>query len=244
MGWLAKKRCVYTVGRASVEEARSIQFFFKRQQWHLAAILVLVPLAWAFAAKALNTGTWLGVQDTTWFWLAIGVAIGHQVVGWVVWRSQLGWAVFSHIFGRYDLLAWALLFMPLLIARPILVICLAIANRGSLDLPLPLSMALGLALLVPAVYTLWSVGRYFGILRAIGGDHFRSHYRTMPLVRQGAFAWSSNAMYAFAFLGLWSMALLIGSQAALSMALFQHAYIWVHFYCTEGPDMDLLYGQP
>ncbi len=226
-----------------MSDASSIQFFFRRQQWHLAALLILVPLAWAFAAKGLNTGTWLGIQDTVWFWLAIGVAIGHQLVVWVVWRSQLGWSVFTNLFGRYDLLAWGLIFMPLLMARPILVVGLAIANRGSLDLPLPLSVGLGLVLLVPAVYTLWSVARYFGIPRAIGGDHFRPHYRTMPLVRQGAFAWSGNAMYAFAFLGLWSIALLIGSQAALGVALFQHAYIWVHFYCTEAPDMDFLYGQ-
>jgi hypothetical protein len=230
--------------RESVPEASSIQFFFRRQQWHGAALLVLVPLAWAFAAKALNTGAWLGIPDTTWFWLALGVAIVHQVVVWVVWRSQLGWAIFSKLFGQYDLLAWGLLFMPLLLARPMLVVGLAIANRGSLDLPRPLAVGLGLALLIPAIYTLWSVARYFGIPRAIGGDHFRSHYRTMPLVRDGAFAWSSNAMYAFAFLGLWSIALLIGSQAALAMALFQHAYIWVHLYCTEAPDMDLLYGQP
>jgi hypothetical protein len=230
--------------RESLPEASSIQFFFKRQQWHLAAILVLVPLAWAFAANALNTGAWLGIPDTTWFWLALGVAIVHQVVVWVVWRSQLGWAVFSKLFGQYDLLVWGLLFIPLLVARPLLVVGLAIANRGSLDLPQPLAVGLGLVLLLPAIYTLWSVARYFGIPRAIGGDHFRSHYRTMPLVKEGAFAWSSNAMYAFAFLGLWSIALLIGSQAALTVVLFQHAYIWVHLYCTEAPDMDLLYGQP
>ncbi|WP_052049757.1 methyltransferase [Leptolyngbya sp. KIOST-1] len=140
-------------------------------------------------------------------------------------------------------MVWGLLFLPLLVARPILVVGLAIANRGSLALPQPIALGLGLALLIPALYTLWSVARYFGIPRAIGGDHFRSHYRTMPLVQQGAFAWSGNAMYVFAFLGLWAIALLIGSQAALAVALFQHAYVWVHFYCTEAPDMDLLYGQ-
>lgn len=41
---------------------------------------------------------------------------------------------------------------------------------------------------------------------------------------------------------LWSIAFLLGSQAALSVALFQHAYIWVHYSCTEEPDMRLLYG--
>lgn len=49
-------------------------------------------------------------------------------------------------------------------------------------------------------------------------------------------------MYAFAFLGLWSIAFLTGSLAALSLALFQHAFVWVHYYCTEEPDMKLVYG--
>lgn len=64
----------------------------------------------------------------------------------------------------------------------------------------------------------------------------------MPLVEQGAFKFSNNAMYTFAFYLLWAITLLIGSQAALSVALFQHAYIWVHHYCTEKPDMDIIYG--
>ena len=50
-------------------------------------------------------------------------------------------------------------------------------------------------------------------------------------------------MYAFAFLGLWSIALLTGSLAALSLALFQHVTIWAHYYCTEEPDMALIYGK-
>ena len=29
---------------------------------------------------------------------------------------------------------------------------------------------------------------------------------------------------------------------ALAVALFQHAYIWVHYYCTEKPDMRRIYG--
>jgi protein-S-isoprenylcysteine O-methyltransferase Ste14 len=63
----------------------------------------------------------------------------------------------------------------------------------------------------------------------------------MPLVREGAFKYSSNAMYAFAFLLFWAIAFLTGSQAALAVALFQHAYIWVHMYCTEDPDMRVIY---
>jgi len=49
-------------------------------------------------------------------------------------------------------------------------------------------------------------------------------------------------MYTFAFLAFWAVALLAGSRAALASALFQHAYIWVHMYCTEEPDMRVIYG--
>jgi hypothetical protein len=94
------------------------------------------------------------------------------------------------------------------------------------------------------VWTMHSVKTYFGFARALGGDHFFERYRAMPMVRGGAFAWSSNAMYSFGFLGLWGIALIARSQASLAVALFQHAYIWVHWYCTEQPDCVLLYGLP
>ena len=32
------------------------------------------------------------------------------------------------------------------------------------------------------------------------------------------------------------------SQAALLAAAFNHAYIWVHYFCTELPDMKRIYG--
>jgi protein-S-isoprenylcysteine O-methyltransferase Ste14 len=104
-------------------------------------------------------------------------------------------------------------------------------------------VGIGLVLLVPAFYTTWSVERYFGVPRALGGDHFRQKYREMPLVKAGAFKYSANAMYSFVFLLFWAIALLAGSRAALAIALFQHAYIWVHMYCTEEPDMQIMYGK-
>ena len=41
-------------------------------------------------------------------------------------------------------------------------------------------------------------------------------------------------MYTLGFLGLWSIALVA--------ALFQSAYIWIHYLCTEEPDMKVLFG--
>ena len=73
-------------------------------------------------------------------------------------------------------------------------------------------------------------------------DDVAVDFPDMPMVREGAFRHTSNAMYGLVFLGLWGIALLFGSWNALVVALFQHAYIWVHMYCTEAPDMRRIYG--
>ena len=227
---------------ASIPEAGTLEFLFHRQGLHLLALVFLVPICWAFAAPALGDGEWLGISDTEWFWASVVAAIVHQVIVAFIFRAQLGWSILTRLFGKADMVLWGIVFMPLLFARPLLILGLAVADMGSADLPRWFELTAGSALLIPSIYAGYSVGRYFGIDRALGGDHFRQRYRDMPMVREGAFAWTSNAMYALVFLGLWGIALLTGSLAALAAALFQHAYIWVHYYCTEEPDMELIYG--
>ena len=227
---------------SSIAEAGTVAFLFHRQWLHLAGLLLLVPICWAFAAPVLGDGEWLGVSDTRWFWASVVVAVVHQVMVAFVFRAQLGWSILTRVFSKADMIVWGIAFMPLLVARPMLIFGLAMADAGSAELPHWFGLAAGGALMVPAVYAGYSVGRYFGLDRALGGDHFRQRYREMPMVRKGAFAWTPNAMYGLVFLGLWAIALFAGSLAALAAALFQHAYIWVHYYCTVAPDMDLIYG--
>ena len=76
------------------------------------------------------------------------------------------------------------------------------------------------------------------------GDHFRLRYRQMPLENRGIFKYTKNAMYTYGFVILWAIALFNLSLPALIAAGFQHLYIWVHFYCTEKPDMDIIYNNP
>jgi hypothetical protein len=63
----------------------------------------------------------------------------------------------------------------------------------------------------------------------------------MPFVRQGIFRFTSNGMYLYAFLLSWAIAIGFNSSAALAVAAFSHAYIWVHFYSTEKPAMEFIY---
>jgi hypothetical protein len=227
---------------SSIKEVKSIRYVLKRQGWHALSVPVLAAIAWAFAAPSLGAGEWLGVLASQWFWVSIAAAVLHQTVVALVFRMELGWGFITSRFPRNAMKLWGFIFFPLFMLRPLLIIAVAMSTRATLMLPEMLARLIGAAALIPALYTFWSVYRYFGVNRALGGDHFYEVYRRMPLVREGAFRWTGNAMYTFGFLPLWTIALFLGSQAALSAALFQHAYIWVHYHCTERPDMDLIYG--
>ncbi len=217
-------------------------YFWKGQLQHWMLVLVLVPGALFLAGPALDKGVWLSLTVRQWVYLLLGVVVAHQVVGWLVFRLQMCFGAFNRMFGKTALVVWGILFFPFLAARPFLVFAVGWSDVGSLVIiPRAVQVTLGIVLCLPALYTLWSVRRYFGLARALGGDHFFKKYREMPIVREGAFRFSDNAMYSFAFLALWSIALLCGSRVALAMALFQHAYIWVHMYCTEEPDLAILF---
>lgn len=224
-------------------EAHSLRFLFRGQLLHALAAIVFASVAWALATPSFGGGMWLGVADAGWFWAAVGLGVVHQLYGWLVFRGQLGWGIFTRWFGQNDLTVHAILFISMLVARPLVILGAGLADPTTLALPRWVELTFGFVLLVPAVYTGWSVARYFGLKRALGGDHFRRVFREMPLVEDGAFRWTPNAMYTFAFLGLWSIAFILGSHVALVAALFQHAFVWAHYLATEYPDMELIYGE-
>lgn len=218
-------------------------YFVHRQFQHLLLLVGLVAGAFYFGQPALGDGEFLGIADSTWFYALIIICIAHQVIVWIVFRGQLCLNLLTRIFGRWDLLFWGIIFLPLLALRPLLLIALGLSDQRSIPQLRTLQIILAIILLLPALYAMSSVARYFGISRALGGDHFRQKYREMPIVHQGAFKYTSNAMYGLVFLALWSIALFTGSRAALAIALFQHAYIWVHMYTVEEPDMEVIYGK-
>ena len=182
-----------------------------------------------------------GLTATGWAGWSIGLALVHQVLVGFVFRLQLHRNIMSRAFGDLDMKIWAVMFMPLLAARPLTLLMTGLSDGVPIMAdPLPLQI-LGWVLAIPAVWALYSTFVFFTIPRALGGDHFRDEIAEMPLVNQGSFKYVANSMYGVAFLGLWSIALITNSWNALIVALFQHAYIWVHMYCTEGPDMRWIY---
>jgi hypothetical protein len=216
--------------------------FWTGQLLHATGLaLLLLFSGGAWAAIAPLSGEFLGIGSDGWFWAAVAVPVAHQTYVWICWRLEL---VHSRAISRtIGFAGYRAVFFFLIVARLVPFVPLAWANRDSLNLPLPARLVLGALLLAPSAYAMYSVARYFGMSRAAGADHFDERYRNMPLVSDGVFRWTSNGMYGVAFLGPWGLAVLLGSAGALIAAAFGHAYIWLHYYATERPDMEFIYGK-
>ncbi len=211
------------------------------QPQHLGLALLLTVGAFAWLTPVDEGARLLWLTAPQWAKVSIVLALLHQVLVGFVFRAQLHRGLLTRVFGEHDLEIWTKMFLPLLVARPITLILTGWADDRTLNIPSWAGWLGGAVLIGIAAWVMHSVFKHFTIRRAVGGDHFRDEIAAMPMVREGAFKFTSNAIYGVAFLGLWGIALVFGSWNALVVALFQHSYIWVHWYCTEKPDMEWLY---
>ena len=215
---------------------------FERQLVHLLSLVVLLGVTWALAdIDPVQQGS-LWISTPTLLILAVGIAVVHQGYVWLVWRMELHRDWVTSRWPNYGFRAYTIGFIVIGSGRIVFIGWLAVANRGTVESFGSVRWLLGSVFLVASLYCFYSVHRYFGIDRAAGIDHFEPE-RDWPLVNDGIFRYTSNGMYSVGFLFLWVPGLLFGSAAALLAAAFQHAYIWVHYYCTERPDMREIYGE-
>lgn len=202
------------------------------QRLHLVCLVALVTLAW---------GGWqyLAQPSPIAFWAAITIPVFHQIFVWLAWRVELRSGATSRSIGFGGYVAG---FFLLFAGRFVSLFILGWLDQGSVHIHALPRVLITTALAALGIYAMYSVMRYFGMTRAAGADHFEPRYRHMPLVQGGIFRFTSNGMYLYAFLLFWAIAVGFSSSAALLVAAFSHAYIWVHFYATEKPDMGYLYG--
>jgi hypothetical protein len=219
---------------------------FEKQCQHLITLAVLLPCVYAASRiEGFLHGKFLGISTQTWFWLSITVPVIHQIVVIFTWRGQLHYNLMTRWFGDKAFKVWGIGFMALLVARPLSVIGLAIANRTTIPISPLIGITLALICMIPIIYLAYSIHQYFSIERALGIDHFEPEkYKDMPFIRDGIFRWTPNAMYKFGLLVLWVPGLLLLSKSALLSAFFSHIYIWTHYYFTELPDIRHIYGIP
>lgn len=216
---------------------------FEKQVLHYSLLVILLVAVFIVSqGGGFLSGRFLSIGTSVWFYLAIGSAILHQVYVWFCWRTQLHFSLITKAFGQKGFLYYSIGFAVLFTLRFGLVVGLAVSNANTLNANQWLLNILALIVAVPAFYLFYSVIKYFTVKRALGIDHFDPSYGNKPFVREGIFKFTSNGMYIFGLLILWIPGLLFSSQAALLAALFNHIYIWVHYYATEKPDIRRIYG--
>ena len=215
-----------------------LNFFFKNQIWHLGGTIVLFYVGAQFVNLENNTNTFLGLRALGWFFIAMSIPLLHQTYVWICWRSELCWKSISNTIGFKG---YVIIFFILIISR-LSAIVLCFVDYGSLYKPGWLTWTLGLILFIPGAYTMYSVKKYFGFLRAAGADHFDPKYRDLPFENRGIFKWSSNAMYVFAIGIPFSFAVAAGSISMFVVSIYTYLSIWLHYFCTEKEDFKVIYG--
>lgn len=216
---------------------------FEKQWLHVLLLAALLTgVTFISELDSFHSGDLWGLATQTWLWLAVTLAVAHQVLVWFCWRTQLHLALLTRMLGKAGFVVYAVLFSILGIARVVAVFLLAISNQETLPVQEIVLKVLATLAAIPALYLFYSVKRYFGFKRAFGIDHFDSSYRKMPFIKKGIFKHTNNGMYVYGFLLLWVPALWWASSAALAAALFNHLYIWVHYFSTERPDIQRIYG--
>ena len=213
-------------------------FFFKHQIWHLGGTIILFYIGAQLVDLKSNTNTFIGISALGWFMIAMSIPIIHQAYVWACWRSELCWKTISKTIGFK---AYAIIFFILGLSR-FSAIVLCFVDYGSLYKPGILAWVISIILFIPGIYTMFSVKKYFGFLRAAGADHFDPKYRDMPFEKRGIFKWSPNAMYVFAIGIPFAFAVATGSQSMFIVAIYTYISIWLHYFCTEKEDFKVIYG--
>ena len=216
----------------------------KYQLWHVLALLALLIVIKIIVTSnpEVLLGSFWNLSTRFWFWLAIAVPIIHQTYVLLIWRFELYQRTFSRRFGvKRAFNFYAAGFSFLFASRLIAIIFLSLSNKDTLHSDPVLTYGISILITPFIVYLFYSVKKYFTIERAYGIDHFDQNYNE-PYVKQGIFKYTDNGMYVFGLMVLYLPGLLLFSKAAILAALFNHAYIWVHYYFTERPDMIEIYG--
>ena len=185
---------------------------------------------------------WQGIPVSVWFWSALSIPILHQVYVLLCWRLELRSQSVTVRWGlKRGFRIYTIGFFGLFSSRFLSLLLLAVADQASLPMSMGLRWTLAVPIFLVAGYAMFSVKHYFGFQRAAGIDHFDLAYRTKPMVRDGMFRWTKNAMYTFAIQATWLFGILAASRLAMIAACFQSVYVWVHYLGTEKPDMDYIY---
>ena len=214
-----------------------LSFFFKHQIWHIGGLIVLYYVALQMVDFETDSNVFLGISVKSWFLFAMMTPLLHQGYVWLCWRSELCWKIISRTIGFK---AYAVVFFILIISR-LSSIGLCFADYGSWFTPGWIAWIISVLIFIPVIYTIYSIRKYFGFVRASGIDHFDSRYKNIPFEKRGIFKWTPNAMYTFAIAVFFGFAISAGSKAMFVFAAYTYIGTWLHYFCTEKEDFKVIY---
>jgi len=216
-----------------------LNFFFKNQIWHIGGLLILFYLGNQIVDFKNNLNVFFGISVKNWFLFSMMTPLLHQGYVWLCWRSELCWKTISRTIGFK---AYAIIFIIIMILR-LSSIGLCFVDYGSWFTPGLIAWSVSVLIFIPFIYTIYSIKKYFGFMRATGIDHFDPSYKDIPFERRGIFKWSSNAMYTFAIPVFFGFAFSSGSKAMFIFAAYSFIGVWLHYFCTEKEDFKVIYGK-
>ena len=216
-----------------------LSFFFKNQILHIGSLIVLYYVALQLVDFETDSNVFLGVSAKNWFLFSMMTPLFHQGYVWLCWRSELCWQTISRTIGFKS---YAVIFIIIMILR-LSGIGLCFADYGSWFIPGRIAWSISVLIFIPFIYTIYSIKKYFGFLRAAGIDHFDTSYKNIPFEKRGIFKWSSNAMYTFAVAVFFGFAISSGSKAMFVFAAYTYIGVWLHYFCTEKEDFKVIYGK-
>ncbi|MCK4906219.1 MAG: hypothetical protein KAS64_01635 [Spirochaetes bacterium] len=173
--------------------------------------------------------------------LSVSASLLHQLFVAFIWRIELHTKKISHKF-KHGFLYYKIGFILLSFLRIASIIIVSIINKESINISASLRIIIIAVLAIPCHYAFFSVIKYFGINRAFGKDHFDESYKHKKFVRKGIYRFTYNGMYLFAVLFIYFIPIALASRAGLILAAFTHIHLWIHYFCTEKPDIVKIYG--
>ena len=215
-----------------------LHFFFKNQIWHIGGLILLFYIGCQIVDFENNSNVFLGIGVKNWFLFSMMTPLIHQSYVWLCWRSELCWQTISRTIGFK---VYVIIFFIFGILR-LSSIGLCFADYGTWYNPGWTAWIISILIFIPFIYTIYSIKKYFGFMRATGIDHFDTSYKDKPFERRGVFKWSSNAMYTFAIPVFFGFAFSSGSKAMFIFAAYSFIGVWLHYFCTEKEDFKVIYG--
>jgi len=222
----------------------SMKQILRRQGYHALAYVMLGLVVCHAVSLLPDDGTRaMGLSAREWMLGSWVFAGAHQF--WIVlfWRLEFYAHKISAWLGPAGWTIYRIGFVVFAAARLLAIVPISFLTARSWDIPRYVSLPC-VAVTSPLIlWGVYSVFVHFGVNRAFGADHFDPAYRSASLEKRGIFKYVSNSMYTVVLLVLYHPGLLLQSWPGLLTAATQHAFVWCHYFCTEKPDMDDIYGR-